>query len=391
MRGGNDEGLAFQDRIGNERLGRQSFLERNGGVELRALAFLAFDPDAAAHHLAQFAADRQAETRAAVFPRGGSIDLGKGLEEAIDLVRGNADAGVPNGKENEVFAAFVFRTAHADTDVALGGESHGVGEKVDQDLPQSGDIAVEAGWQVRLDYPEEIDAFFTALKRHAIDGFLDEHGEVEGMILELELARFDFGKVENLTDDGQQRVGALPDCLRIVALLGREIGAEQQAGHADDGVHRRADFVAHVGQEFRLGLVGVFRRFLGGDDFLLDLLALGDVFTDAAVADQGLAVRAKHGRSPRREPDEISILGLRPELKVAKALGFLGGVIKLGCGDDDILLDQPLEEAALLHFLGGVAEDVLHALGNEEDFAVGGGFPDILAWNIDDFAETRLA
>ena len=150
MRRGDDEGLALEDRIGNERLGRQRFLEGNGNLKYGAFAFLAFDPDVAAHHLRQFAADGEAEAGAAIFARGGSIDLGEGLEEAVDLVGGNADAGVTNGEEDEVVAAFVFRPADADADVALGGEPHGVGEEVDQDLPQARNIAVETGRQVRL-------------------------------------------------------------------------------------------------------------------------------------------------------------------------------------------------------------------------------------------------
>ena len=45
----------------------------------------------------------------------------------------------------------------------------------------------------------------------------------------------------------------------VLALLGRQSGLQRQVGHADDGVHRRADLMAHVGQEFSLG----HRRLLG--------------------------------------------------------------------------------------------------------------------------------
>jgi len=39
--------------------------------------------------------------------------------------------------------------------------------------------------------------------------------------------------------------------------------SSSRAGHADDAVHRRADFVAHVGQKLALGTVGGFRALLG--------------------------------------------------------------------------------------------------------------------------------
>ena len=41
-----------------------------------------------------------------------------------------------------------------------------------------------------------------------------------------------------------------------VALLVVERRVEQQPAHADDGIHRRADFVAHGRQERALGLIG---------------------------------------------------------------------------------------------------------------------------------------
>ena len=42
-------------------------------------------------------------------------------------------------------------------------------------------------------------------------------------------------------------VSAYSRCSRV------EVGVEQQLGHADDAVHGRADLVADVGEELRLG------------------------------------------------------------------------------------------------------------------------------------------
>ena len=50
------------------------------------------------------------------------------------------------------------------------------------------------------------------------------------------------------------------DGVGVVALLVVERRVEQQAAHADHRVHRRADLVAHGGQERALGLVGGFGR-----------------------------------------------------------------------------------------------------------------------------------
>jgi hypothetical protein len=46
--------------------------------------------------------------------------------------------------------------------------------------------------------------------------------------------------------------------LDVIALLLVQIGLQRQVAHANDGVHGRADFMAHVGQKVALGLGGFF-------------------------------------------------------------------------------------------------------------------------------------
>ena len=82
-------------------------------------------------------------------------------------------------------------------------------------------------------------------------------GEGERLVLELDLAGLDLREVEDVVDDREQGVARRPDGLGVVALLLVERGVEQQPAHPDDRVHRRADLVAHRGQERALGLVGV--------------------------------------------------------------------------------------------------------------------------------------
>ena len=84
---------------------------------------------------------------------------------------------------------------------------------------------------------------------------------------ELEAAGLDLRHVEHVVDDVEQVLPALADVAAIFVIF---VGAERaehaclhDLGEADDGVERRAQFVAHIGQEFRLGLVG----FLGAGSF----------------------------------------------------------------------------------------------------------------------------
>ena len=75
---------------------------------------------------------------------------------------------------------------------------------------------------------------------------------------------------------------------------------------ADDGVHRGADFVAHIGEEFTLGMVGRFRRLLGMMKFFLHLLALGDIF-DKAFQIEKISIGAKHFTSSHVNCDDTMI------------------------------------------------------------------------------------
>ena len=96
------------------------------------------------------------------------------------------------------------------------------------------------------------------------------------MLFELELAGLDFGKVEDVIDDGEQSVGAAAGGFDVFALFVGQFGIQKQGGHADDAIHGRADFVAHVGQEFRFGERGFLKflvqreeRCIGLDELLL--------------------------------------------------------------------------------------------------------------------------
>ncbi len=67
------------------------------------------------------------------------------------------------------------------------------------------------------------------------------------------------------------------DEIEVFALFAAGSGLKGEFGHADDAVHGRADFVAHVGEEGAFGAVGGLGGFLGAEQFLGGALAVGDV------------------------------------------------------------------------------------------------------------------
>ena len=71
------------------------------------------------------------------------------------------------------------------------------------------------------------------------------------------LAGFDFRKIQNVVDHREQVHGGTRYLVQLTFLVVNGCVSAQQMGEPDDGVHRGADFVAHVGEERALGAVGV--------------------------------------------------------------------------------------------------------------------------------------
>ena len=86
---------------------------------------------------------------------------------------------------------------------------------------------------------------------------VDQRRELHRLRIELELAGLDLGEVEHLVDEAEQvRAGAVHALQRLQRLLraeARRVG-DHHLGQPDDGVERRAQLVAHAGDELRLVL-----------------------------------------------------------------------------------------------------------------------------------------
>ena len=76
------------------------------------------------------------------------------------------------------------------------------------------------------------------------------------MVGQLQLAGLDLGEVEHVVEHGQQLLAGLAHDRQPLALLVRQFAALHHLGHGQHAVQRRADLVAHVGQELRFGDVG---------------------------------------------------------------------------------------------------------------------------------------
>ena len=126
------------------------------------------------------------------------------------------------------------------------------------------------------------------------------------------LPGLDPGQIEQIVEHRNQMRAGSVDVLDIfaVALVADRAEAlgHDHFGKAGHGIERRADFVADLGEEFRLGRCRAQRLALGVAQLVLVLLAAGDVAeyrADAVAADTGQASwpaarAALRPRVPRR-------------------------------------------------------------------------------------------
>ena len=165
--------------------------------------------------------------------------------------------------------------------VALVGKFRGVVYQVVDDLFQPRGIGADCRVGLR-EFEPQFD-----LRGHGEQlGLVDVRQQrVQRMLPETELhgVRLDLRKVEDVRYQTQQLVAVGRDQAAVLLsfrFAEGDVVARQEVGEADDGVERRPDFMAHVGQERRFepvvfaGLVAGFAQM--SFDLLVGLDALAD-------------------------------------------------------------------------------------------------------------------
>ena len=203
--------------------------------------------------------------------------------------------------------------------------------------------------------------------------------EGEGRGAQLDLAGLDFGEVEHVVDHAQEVFAAGLDDAEALLLIGRHAGIGlEHLGVADDAVERRAQLVAHSGEEgtFRavggLGLIAGGGEFggAGGDEgFEAGAFAFAAAEAPADVSEEG-GERREHvgGDGPAGEPEwrgdgegeergrsetAEAIAGADLELVTA---GGQGEVADLGVGGPGAPFGIPAGEARLVFDVGAGGE-----------------------------------
>ena len=222
------------------------------------------DPDPSTHHFHQTPADGQTQARAAEFPCGASIRLAKGLEQVGGLFLRHPYAGVFDIDGQLDTSIRGLANGDIQFDVASFGELDGIVDQIDQNLPQTQRIANQVVRHIWSHMNQELQTLFMGLESHHGHHIAEHVIQPERYVLDDQFVRLDFREVENIVDDAEQRGARTMDFGDIVALLGRQFSFQAEMRQANDGIHGRPDFMAHVGQEHALGLGRRLGFFPGG-------------------------------------------------------------------------------------------------------------------------------
>ncbi len=164
---------------------------------------------------------------------------------------------------------------------SLSGELNGIADQIDQNLAESSGVAFYKGGDAVGDIGNEFQMFLMRGGRKQFEHVVHQYAQVEVGVLQLQLARFDLRKVENVVDDIQERVARSHDRICQTLLLGVQGGLPQECRQSEDAVHGGPNLVAHVREEVRFRDTRGLRGLLGGDQFLFDNFEGGNVRGDS--------------------------------------------------------------------------------------------------------------
>jgi len=215
------------------------------------------------HRLGQAAADGEAKAGAAEAPRGGRT--GPAWVKASNRP-GILCWGMPMPVSRTEMRSVSPRGSTCTITAPEFGE-------LDRVVDQVADHLAQGGWDRSRSAPASPDSMWAerssplarARSQNSARQSLDQLGRIGGQGFEVELAGLDLGEVEDVVDDRHQALA--PDLAITSAKAGAAWAAVSPAASISaitmTPFHRRADFVAHRGQEVALGAAGGLGGVLG--------------------------------------------------------------------------------------------------------------------------------
>jgi len=238
------------------------------------------------------------------------------------------------------------------------GEFQGIAGEIEQDLAQPAGVAGKLGRVVRGDGADQFEIFLVHVEAHHVDDTVEEFMQVERNVFEFQLPCFDFGKIENIVDYGKKRPAAVLQDFHILFLRLVQRGIGKQGGYADDAVHRRADFMAHVGQKLAFRPVGAFGLFFCQSEllrtFMDQFLKVVPVFFQLRLIFMEIGGHVVKGLA--HLPDFIAS-GQRDSCAEGAVFDLAHGIPENGQRFDDRAKEKDIEEKEKEHRGGQDGED----------------------------------
>ena len=193
----------------------------------------------------------------------------------------DAGTGVGDFEAYRDVLAVLRDAGHADHDCALPGKLDRVAHQIGQHLAQTQWVSPDVGNQLRGNTAGKLQSLEMGALGKEIHNVLERRAQIHVDILEFELSSLDLGEVQKVVDDVEQVLARALHGLGVLALSACEPRFQQQLRHAQNAVHRRADLVAHPGEERAFRVVCCFRRFARQAQRFLALLGRGEQSFDA--------------------------------------------------------------------------------------------------------------
>src|SRR6516164_396193 len=135
---------------------------------------------------------------------------------------------------------------------AFVGELDGITDKVDDDLSETNRVAEDAIRQVNLNVAPQLQVFLVSARGKQAHRVFKRVTEIEVSLVEFELPCLDLREIEQVINQREQGIRGILDRTQVFALLAGERSAQGKLGHSHNRIHRRANLVAHVGEELAL-------------------------------------------------------------------------------------------------------------------------------------------
>src|ERR1700730_1581750 len=308
------------------RVGRAEAREspRQGDInpEQASLARLALGADLSPHQRDDLLAKGKSEAAATKSTGDRSVRLLEYLEQLVLGRQFEAAASILHLDPKCDPVLIDLHPANLERDCATVRELERVRKQVLQDQTKPARIPLENPARNRIHIGGEAKLLLFGHWRQKADRVIDTISDPKVDHFQFNLIRFQFREVENVVDELEQGFRRKVNRVGEAALLNAKLRPQQQFRHADDAVHGRANFVAHIRQELRLGQVrsiclipeaGCFGHVAGGRgnlhlQRLLRRLAFRDVGHDTYyLRGKNIALTAA-GPATYLEPADLAVI-----------------------------------------------------------------------------------